>query len=122
MYAKTSLLTTEIKTENTVSQPNTDNFSSACGKVTAKLSETNLRTGPTTVGTEIVYTLKKGEFVERTGEYRGWTRISYNGRTVYALSSYLITEDQYNAESQLLKRWFNSALFKCIIIFNNAYY
>ncbi len=102
VYAKTSLLTTEVKDNNTESSSKTetvtDKFTPASGKVTAKLSETNLRTGPTTNGTEIVHTLKKGEFVERTGEYNGWTKLNYNGQTVYAISSYLITEAEYNAE------------------------
>ena len=97
VYAKTSLLTTEVKPESQPPQTDTDNFTSMSGRVTAK-SETNLRTGPTTVGTEVVYTLKKGEFVEITGEYNGWTRILYNGQTVYAISSYLITEEEYNAQ------------------------
>lgn len=97
VYAKTSLLTTEVKTEISPPQTETDNFRSMSGKVTAK-SETNLRTGPTTVGTEVIYTLKKGEFVEITGEYNGWARINYNGQTVYAVWSYLITEEEYNAQ------------------------
>lgn len=97
VYAKTSLLTTEVKTESSPPQTETDNFRSMSGKVTAK-SETNLRTGPTTVGTEVIYTLKKGEFVEITGEYNGWARINYNGQTVYAVWSYLITEEEYNAQ------------------------
>ena len=90
-------MTTEVKPESQPPQTDTDNFTSMSGRVTAK-SETNLRTGPTTVGTEVVYTLKKGEFVEITGEYNGWTRILYNGQTVYAISSYLITEEEYNAQ------------------------
>lgn len=97
VYAKTSLLTTEVKTESSPPQTETDNFRSMSGKVTAK-SETNLRTGPTTVGTEVIHTLKKGEFVEITGEYNGWARINYNGQTVYAVWSYLITEEEYNAQ------------------------
>ncbi len=90
--------TTEVVTENSPPKVNTDNFTAMSGRVTAKLSETNLRTGPTVNGTEIVYTLKKGEFVERTGERNGWTRVSYDGQTLYAVSSYLITEQEYNAE------------------------
>ncbi len=97
VYAKTSLLTTEIITESTPPQTNVDIFTPASGKFTAK-SETNLRTGPTTDGTEIVYTLKKGEFVEMTGEHNGWARLTYNGQTVYAVASYLMTEAEYNAQ------------------------
>ncbi len=96
VYAKSSLLTTDLSGNSP--SVSTDNFTPASGKVTAKLSETNLRTGPSTVGTEVVYTLKKGEFADVTGERNGWTRISHNGQTVYAISSYLITEEEYNAE------------------------
>ena len=99
VYAKTSLLTTDIKAESQTSQVTTDKFTSKSGRVTAK-TETNLRTGTTTVGTEVVYTLKKGEFVEITGEYNGWARINYNGQTVYAISSYLMTEEEYNSQEQ----------------------
>ena len=66
------------------------NFTEVNEQVTAK-EETNLRTLPSTGGgSQIVYTLKNGEYVTRTGvSDSGWSRLIYNGQTVYAVSSYL---------------------------------
>lgn len=103
VYAKTSLLTTEIISRPSVSSeenPVSDGFSAASGRVTAK-SETNLRTAPNVDNSEVVYTLKRGEFVELTGKSsKGWSKLNYNGQTVYAVSSYLLTEDEYNTQSK----------------------
>jgi uncharacterized protein YgiM (DUF1202 family) len=70
-----------------------DGYSSVDEQVTAK-NETNLRTQPTTgEGSTVVYTLKKGEYVRRIGVHtNGWSKLEYNGQTVYAISSYLTTE------------------------------
>ena len=58
-------------------------------QVTAK-SETNLRTRPSVTDSEVVHTLKNGEYLTRTGvSTNGWSRLLYNGQTVYAVSSYL---------------------------------
>jgi GH25 family lysozyme M1 (1,4-beta-N-acetylmuramidase) len=64
--------------------------------VTAK-KETNLRSAPSTKDKDtIVYTLKNGETVIRTGlSDSGWSRLLYNGQTVYAVSSYLTTDMNY---------------------------
>lgn len=103
VYAKSSLLTTEIISRPSVSseeKPVSDGFSAASGRVTAK-SETNLRTAPNVDNSEVVYTLKRGEFVELTGKStKGWSKLNYNGQTVYAVSSYLLTEDEYNTQSK----------------------
>lgn len=91
VYAITSYLTTD--TEKPKPGDNIK-FTAADGKITAK-SETNLRSAPTTVDSEIVYTLKNGEYLERTGvSDQGWTRLVYNGQTVYAVSSYLTTGNE----------------------------
>lgn len=59
-------------------------------QVTAK-SETNLRTAPSTDSSDVVYTLKNGEYVKRVGVHgNGWSKLEYNGQTVYAISSYLV--------------------------------
>ena len=112
VYAKTSLLTTEIISRPSVSSeesPVSDGFSAASGRVTAK-SETNLRTAPNVDNSEVVYTLKRGEFVELTGKStKGWSKLNYNGQTVYAVSSYLLTEDEYNAQSQSINSETESA-------------
>lgn len=64
--------------------------------VTAKDS-TNLRDIPSQGDdSTIVYTLRNGETVTRTGvSDSGWSRLTYNGTTVYAVSSYLTTDLQY---------------------------
>ena len=103
VYAKTSLLTTDIISRPSVSseaKPASDGFSAASGRVTAK-SETNLRTAPNVDNSEVVYTLKKGEFIELTGKStKGWSKLNYNGQTVYAVSTYLLTEDEYTTQSK----------------------
>lgn len=69
--------------------------------VTAK-DATNLRDIPSQ-GTDstIVYTLKNGETATRTGvSDSGWSRLTYDGRTVYAVSSYLTTDLQYQPPVQ----------------------
>ena len=102
VYAKSTLLTTEINSKPPVSseEPVSDGFTAASGKVTAK-DETRLRTAPSTENSDVVYMLKRGEFVERTGtNSKGWTKISYNGQTVYAVSSYLLTEQEYNEQNK----------------------
>ncbi|MBR6743195.1 MAG: SH3 domain-containing protein [Clostridia bacterium] len=85
VYAVSSYLT--LDADNT----GTDEmiFRDADGEVTAK-TETNLRDKPTTDGSEVVYLLKNGEFLKRTGiSDKGWSRLEYDGKTVYAVSSYL---------------------------------
>lgn len=102
VYAKSTLLTTEINSKPPVSseEPVSDGFTAASGKVTAK-DETRLRTAPSTENSDVVYMLKRGEFVERTGtNSKGWTKISYNGQTVFAVSSYLLTEQEYNEQNK----------------------
>lgn len=73
-------------------------LSAASGRVTAK-DETNLRAEPSTDG-KLIATIKNGEFVEKTGESpKGWTRLLYNGQTVYAKTSLLTTEVKKPAAS-----------------------
>lgn len=105
VYAKTSLLTTEVNSQvssaSSEQKPVSDGFSAASGRVTAK-EETRLRTAPSTENSEIVYTLKRGEFVELTGKNTasGWSKLLYNGQTVYAVSSYLLSEEEYGRQNQ----------------------
>lgn len=89
VYAITSYLTTSNKINSSSAIEINMMFSNASGQVTAK-EETNLRTAPTTIDSEIVYTLKNGEYVERTGtSVQGWTRLTYKGQTVYAVTQFL---------------------------------
>lgn len=100
VYAKTSLLTAELSSasENSSSQPVGDGYSPVNELVTAKI-EVNLRTEPTSKSSsQVVYTLKNGELLKRTGiGSSGWSRLEYNGQTVYAISSYLLTQAEYEA-------------------------
>ena len=61
-------------------------------QVTAK-EAVNLRTLPsvTETGSEVVHQLKNGEVVTRTGINNdvGWSRVVYEGQTLYCVSSYL---------------------------------
>ena len=69
-----------------------DGFETVDEQVTAKI-ETNLRTAPSTDSSEVVYTLKNGEYIRRIGKSaNGWSKLEYNGQIVYALTSYLTTE------------------------------
>lgn len=77
------------------------NFTEVNETVTAKDS-TNLRDIPSQgADSTIVYTLKNGETATRTGvSDSGWSRLTYDGRTVYAVSSYLTTDLQYQPPAQ----------------------
>lgn len=74
------------------------NFTEVNETVTAKDS-TNLRDIPSQGDdSTIVYTLKNGETATRTGiSDSGWSRLNFDGRTVYAVSSYLTTDLEYQA-------------------------
>ena len=76
-------------------------FTAVEEEVTAK-DATNLRNIPSQGDdSTVVYTLKNGETVKRTGvSDSGWSRLSYNGQTVYAVSSYLTTDLGYQAPKQ----------------------
>ena len=76
-------------------------FTAADEEVTAK-DATNLRSIPSQ-GEEstVLYTLKSGETAKRTGvSDSGWSRLTYNGQTVYAVSSYLTTDLSAQAPKQ----------------------
>ena len=71
-------------------------FAAVEEEVTAKDS-TNLRNIPSQgEDSTVVYILKNGETVKRTGvSDSGWSRLTYNDQTVYAVSSYLTTDLGY---------------------------
>lgn len=72
-------------------------FADVSESVTAK-DVTNLRTSPsTTEAGNVIGKLRNGEILTRTGrnEDTGWSRLEYNGQTVYAVSSYLVTDLSY---------------------------
>ena len=76
-------------------------FTEVNEEVTAKDS-TNLRNIPSQgEDSSVVYTLQNGETLTRTGvSDSGWSRLTYNGQTVYAVSSYLTTDLGYQAPKE----------------------
>lgn len=73
-------------------------FTQVSEDVTAK-EATNLRNLPSQgADSTVVYTLKNGETILRTGvSDSGWSRLELNGQVVYAVSSYLTTDLAYQA-------------------------
>lgn len=113
VYAVTSLLLTETEyqkeEQEKTEQPETEvstqetepavtvTYQTVNDSVTAKV-ETNLRNAPGTQGTQVVATIRNGEWVTRTGiGSNGWSRLEYNGEMVYALTGYLTTDGEYDA-------------------------
>ena len=95
--------TTEVlqSEETNVQEPVSGNesmeFVEISDTVTAK-DVTNLRSVPSTLEEgNIVSQLMNGEVISRTGinEAYGWSRLDYNGQTVYAVSNYLTTDLNY---------------------------
>ena len=97
----TSFLTTDLNFKpNTESGlPQSNGFKQVNQQVTAK-SETNLRDKPSTEGSNVIYKLKNGEYITRTGinTASGWSELDYNGQTVYAITSYLTEQSETNEE------------------------
>ncbi|MEG0277167.1 MAG: GH25 family lysozyme [Coprobacillus sp.] len=90
VYAITSYLSDKVIEKEEPTKPaQTDGYTTVNEQVTSK-SETNLRDKPGVDGSQVVYTLKKGEYVKRIGvNPNGWSKLEYNGQVVYAISSYL---------------------------------
>ncbi len=81
----------------TVSRPVAMLFETVDEQVTAK-DETNLRDKPSqTEDSQILYTLLNGQVAKRTGinADTGWSRIEYDGKVCYAVSSFLTTDLNY---------------------------
>lgn len=100
LYAVTSLLTTDLDYQPPTPSPKAKEpeiiYEEVREEVTAKY-ETNLRSEPSSISDEtIVTTLKYGDLVIRTGiGDNGWSKLEYNGQTVYAITSYLTTDMNY---------------------------
>lgn len=105
LYAVTSYLTTDLSARPAAESSNpatgaaveTDDgiktvFTECNDRVSPKI-EVNLRTLPsvTNPDSQIVVTLPYGEVVNRTGinQDYGWSRVEYNGQTLYCISSYV---------------------------------
>lgn len=97
VYASSRLLATSMdyKEQEKITAENPEagmHFVAASGQVKAKEGQTNLRTLPTTnEPSQVVATLTGDMTVQRIGidKDKGWTKISYNGQTVYAVTNYL---------------------------------
>lgn len=97
-YAVSSYLTTDLSYQPPQPEPPEPddgiktNFTSVNEQVTAK-DAVNLRTLPsvTNEASQVVVKLSNGEIVTRTGVNTdvGWSRVEYNGQTLYCVSSYL---------------------------------
>lgn len=97
VYAITSYLTTDLAPKTPIETTPTQDivaghtFTPQYDSVTAK-EEVNLRSLPTT-DSDILGKLVSGEFLQRTAvSDKGWSRLNYNGQTVYAVTSYLSNE------------------------------
>ena len=110
-YALSSLLTTDLSsqpvTEPATTEPVAENsdsgseiktqFTTVSDTVSPK-NEVNLRTMPSVTNPEsqVVVKLAYGENVERTGVNTdvGWSRVIYNGQTLYCISSYIYVVEE----------------------------
>ncbi len=101
VYAVTNYLTKDAP-EISQQPPQTDTeaivehgmtFTLQMVNVTAK-EEVNLRDKPTTNESNIIYTLKNGEYITKTGvcEQTGWARLEWKGQTVYCIDSFLMQD------------------------------
>lgn len=97
VYAVTSYLTTDLTPKATESPTTGFNtkFTDCNDTVTPK-EEVNLRNKPSVTDADsvVVATAKKGEFFTRTGYNTevGWSRVVYNGQTLYCVTSLLSIE------------------------------
>ena len=92
VYCVSNYLTTDLSyvtPQETESEFKTK-FTDVSENVTAK-EVTNLRNRPSVESpSEVIADLKNGEVIVRTGvSNEGWSRVEYNGQTLYCISSYL---------------------------------
>ncbi len=94
-YAVSSYLTTDLSYRPPQPEPDDGfhtEFTAVNEKMTAK-EEVNLRNMPsvTNANSQVIATIVNGDIVTRTGvnHEMGWSRVEYNGQTLYCISSYL---------------------------------
>lgn len=95
-YAVSSYLTTDVNgspDDGDTYEPGIQTqFETVSDRVTAK-DVVNLRSLPSTQdpACQVVAQLKKGDIITRTGVNKdvGWSRVDYNGQTLYCITSYL---------------------------------
>lgn len=107
LYAVSSLLTTDLTVKepeppaNTQPDDGIQTVFTACEEMVSPKIEVNLRSIPsiTNESSSVVVTAKYGEVFRRTGinEELGWSRVEYNGQTLYCVSSYIYV---YEAPAQ----------------------
>lgn len=95
-YAISNYLTTDLTVKPQEAVPEDDGIKTvftACNEQVTPKIEVNLRTLPSVTNPDatVVVTLKAGEVVTRTGINTdvGWSRVEYNGQTLYCVSSYV---------------------------------
>ncbi|MBQ8246355.1 MAG: hypothetical protein IJZ42_04415 [Lachnospiraceae bacterium] len=95
-YAISNYLTTDltVKPQEVVSEDDgIKTVFTACNEQVTPKIEVNLRTLPSVTNPDatVVATIKAGEVVTRTGINTdvGWSRVEYNGQTLYCVSSYV---------------------------------
>ncbi len=92
VYAVYSYLSEKVVEEAPDPAPG-HSFQTVSEEVTAK-EEVNLRSSPTTGEENVVGTLLNGEYILRTGiGDKGWDRLEYQGKTVFAVSSMLLKKE-----------------------------
>ena len=101
VYAKTSYLTNEVTVttapttaaEGAIKEAQNMTFTPISDKVTitSNVTSVNLRALPHTTYGDLKGVLKTGEYLDRIGinESTGWSKLTYNGTTVYAVTLYL---------------------------------
>lgn len=93
LYAVSSYLTADLSYVTPAEEPDDGfrtKFTAVTENVTAK-DVTNLRNRPSVEApSEVIVQLHNGEVIARTGVSEpGWSRVEYNGQTLYCISSYL---------------------------------
>ena len=94
LYAVSSYLTADLSYTPPAEEPQSEfktQFTTVSENVTAK-EVTNLRNRPSVEPpSEVIVQLHNGEVITRTGVSDvGWSRVEYNGQTLYCISSYLL--------------------------------
>lgn len=99
-YAVSNYLTTDLSYSKPAEEPDDGlktKFTAVTENVTPKI-EVNLRKLPSVTNPEatVVATVKAGEVFVRTGinQDYGWSRVEYNGETLYCVSSYISVVEQ----------------------------
>lgn len=101
-YAVSSLLTTDLTPKSSSQENGIKTQFAACDEPVSAKIEVNLRNIPSVTKAEstVVATVKYGEIFRRTGVNTevGWSRVEYNGQTLYCVSSYIYVVEETGEE------------------------